>query len=107
MPSKLEPSNFFDDIRANQRRSVVLMAFTFLILYGFVNLIALAFGAFTRNSNVCDAYGSCTTEFWWNPVPLIVVATVVSLSGASAILKLVLDVLAVLPSASVTCKVTE
>ena len=44
---------------------------------GQLTVIALAFGAFTRDSNVCDAYGSCTTEFWWNPVPLIVVAVIV------------------------------
>jgi heat shock protein HtpX len=73
----MSSTNFFDEAQKNRRKSVFLMALTFLTLYGFINLIAAAFGAYSRSTNVCDGYGSCSTQFWWNPAPLIIVGVIV------------------------------
>jgi len=74
-----EPPNFFEQIRTNHRRSMILLALTFVVLYAFVNLIAVALGGYTRDQ-VCS-YGSsysCGTEFFWNPVTLVITAAVVA-----------------------------
>ena len=74
----IEPPNFFEQIKSNHRRSMLLMAATFVVLYLFVNLIAGAFGAYSRDQ-VCswDASTSCGTTWYWNPFTLSVTAVLV------------------------------
>jgi heat shock protein HtpX len=74
-------ATFYEEAASNRRRSVVLLIITFIGLYAFVNLIALALGAYSRTiASTCDAYGNCTssTAFWWNPLALAVTAAVIA-----------------------------
>ena len=70
------PPNFFDQIRSNHRRSMALLAGTFVVLYLFVNLIAGVLGAYSQQE--CTAYGSCTTTWQWSVVPLVLTAVLVA-----------------------------
>jgi len=72
------PPNFFEETRSNHRRSIFLMVTTFLILYAFINLIAVVVGGYSRRVN-CDQYDTCITEWYWNPVTLGVTAAIVAL----------------------------
>lgn len=79
MSNNLMPPNFFDEVRKNHKRSMALMATTFLILYSFINLIALIFGGYSRNGS-CDAsanYTNCGTRLFWNPWTLVITGVVV------------------------------
>ncbi|MDO8392074.1 MAG: M48 family metallopeptidase [Actinomycetota bacterium] len=73
-----EPTNFFEQIRSNHRRSMVLMAATFVILYLFANLIVAAFGGYQRDA-ACTSVSasSCGTDWFWNPIALGVTAAAV------------------------------
>lgn len=66
-----EPTNFFEQIRSNHRRSMALMAATFVILYLFVNLIVAAFGGYTKQE-ACTSIDSstCGTVWFWSPIAL-------------------------------------
>ncbi|MEY4373567.1 MAG: hypothetical protein RL219_2336 [Actinomycetota bacterium] len=71
---------FFEQIRANHRRSILLLVTTFVILYAFTNLIAAAFGGYTRSVE-CSTYSTssdCSTSWYWNPMTLGVTAVVVA-----------------------------
>jgi heat shock protein HtpX len=74
-----QPLNFFEQIRSNNRRSMVLMTATFVVLYLFTNLIAGAFGAYTK-TGACSAYSttSCGTVWYWNPIALSATAVLVA-----------------------------
>lgn len=77
--SVFEPPNFFEQIRSNHRRSMGLMALTFLVLYVFVNVIAAVLGAYTRTGDCTYSYsGSCGTAWYWNPVALTTTAALVA-----------------------------
>ena len=68
--------NFFEQIRANHRRSMVLMSLTFVVLWAFVNVIALALGGHSRDAACSyDSSYSCGTEFFWNPATLALTAS--------------------------------
>lgn len=80
MPNNLMPPNFFDEVRKNHKRSMALMVTTFIILYAFINLIAAAFGGYSR-STACSSgsyYDSCGSEFYWNPWTLSITAVLVA-----------------------------
>ena len=81
MSNGLNPPNFFDAVRSNHRRSMVLLAGTFFILYAFINLIAAVSGGYTRETDCTGSgYSSfCTTQWYWNPWTLSITAAVVGL----------------------------
>ncbi len=75
-----EPPNFFEQIRSNHRRSMLLMAASFVVLYGFINLIVAVFGGYQKD--VACSYASdysCGTTWYWNPITLV--ATAVAVAG--------------------------
>jgi heat shock protein HtpX len=67
----IPPPNFFAEIRSNHRRSLLLMAATFGVLFLFLNLIVLALGGYTT-TGVCSGYDTtgCGTVWRWNYVAL-------------------------------------
>ncbi len=73
-----EPPNFFEQIRSNHRRSMLLLAGTFVVLYAFINLITAAFGGYTKDA-ACSAYSTtpCGSVWYWNPVALGATAVLV------------------------------
>lgn len=74
----VEPPNFFEQIKSNHRRSMLLMVFTFVVLYLFVNLIAGAFGGYSQDQACSwDATITCGTTWYWNPVTLSLTAALV------------------------------
>ncbi|MFM7900001.1 MAG: M48 family metallopeptidase [Actinomycetota bacterium] len=75
--TSFEPPNFFEQIRSNHRRSMVLMAVTFLILWAFVNVVAALFGAHLREVPCGAAAYSCDPEFYANPTTLVVTGVIV------------------------------
>lgn len=76
--TSLERPDFFQEIKANHRRSMVLMAATFLILFLFINLIVAAFGGYQKDGSVCDYYGSCAKVWYVNPIALGATAALVA-----------------------------
>ena len=70
---------FFEQIRANQRKSILLLAITFVILYLFINLIAAAVGGYTRDAACTGYYRECGIEFYWNFVTMGITAGAVAL----------------------------
>lgn len=75
------PPNFFDSVRTNHRRSIVLLVGTFVILYAFVNLIAAVFGGYSRvvNCNAGDDPSSCGDQWYWSPWTLTVTGVLIAL----------------------------
>ena len=74
-----EPPNFFEQIRSNHRRSLVLMAASFVVLYGFINLIVAVFGGYQKTTACTyDSTVSCGTTWYWNPITLVATAAVVA-----------------------------
>jgi len=75
------PPNFFESVRTNHRRSMVLLVGTFIILYAFVNLIAGVFGGYSRivNCNAGDDPASCGDQWYWNPWTLIITGVLIAL----------------------------
>lgn len=67
-----EPPNFFEQIRSNHRRSIVLIAATFVILWTFVNVTAVLFGAHLRERPCTDT--GCDVEFFVDVRVLLVTA---------------------------------
>ena len=58
---------------------MVLMSLTFVVLWAFVNVIALALGGHSRDAACSyDSAYSCGTEFFWNPATLVLTAGVVA-----------------------------
>ena len=76
--TNFEPPNFFEQIRSNHRRSMVLMAVTFLILWAFVNVIAALFGGHLREVACGASSYSCESEFYANPTTLAVTGVIVA-----------------------------
>jgi heat shock protein HtpX len=74
--NEFEPPNFFEQIRSNHRRSIVLMVVTFMILWAFVNVIAVLFGAHLRDAPG-DTYSS-EVEFHADPRALLITGLLVA-----------------------------
>ncbi len=79
-----DATGFISEQRHNRRASVVILAGTFALLFLVANLVAGVFGAYTRQGECTTVRGpsglaeqSCTTEFRFNGVVLLVVALVV------------------------------
>lgn len=74
--SDLQPPDFFEQVRANQRRSFLLLATTFVLLWAFVNLISVLFGAHLRDVSG-DPYTS-QVEFHADASVLVTTGVVVA-----------------------------
>ena len=73
-----EPPNFFDQIRSNHRRSMVLLVGTFVILWLFVNLISLVFGGHIRDSSCSAPDYRCGAELHLDVVTLVATGVIVA-----------------------------